>query len=173
MQGLLETAFENGQILDAVVAQSESQRMDMWRMREGVVLAQAFEGGSIKHDIAVPVSRIPEFIRRATVAAEEMIPGIRPVVFGHCGDGNLHYNFSQPIGADAAEFLDCWPAMKEMVHDIVADMNGSFSAEHGIGQLKRDDMARYKSPLELDLMRRLKRTIDPHNIMNPGKVIPG
>jgi FAD/FMN-containing dehydrogenase len=173
MQGLLETAFENGQILDAVVAQSESQRMDMWRMREGVVLAQAFEGGSIKHDIAVPVSRIPEFIRRANLAAEEMIPGIRPVVFGHCGDGNLHYNFSQPIGADAAEFLDCWPAMKEMVHDIVADMNGSFSAEHGIGQLKRDDMARYKSPLELDLMRRLKRTIDPHNIMNPGKVIPG
>ena len=172
LQTLLEAGFENGQILDAVIAQSEAQRQDMWRIREGVVLAQAFEGGSIKHDIAVAVSRIPEFIRRANAAAESMIPGVRPVVFGHCGDGNLHYNFSQPIGADAAEFMALWPKVKEMVHDIVSDMNGSFSAEHGVGQLKLDDMTRYKSALELDLMRRFKNAIDPYNIMNPGKVLP-
>ncbi|MBT5811362.1 MAG: FAD-binding oxidoreductase [Rhodospirillaceae bacterium] len=171
LESLLETAFENGQILDAIIAQSESQRRGMWRIREGVVLAQAFEGGSIKHDISVAVSRVPEFIRRANAAAEAFIPGIRPVVFGHCGDGNLHYNYSQPLGADADAFIARWPEVKEMVHDIVEDMNGSFSAEHGVGQLKMDDMLRYKSPLELDLMRRFKRAIDPNDIMNPGKIV--
>ena len=171
LENLLESAFENGQILDAVIAKSEAQRCDMWRIREGVVLAQAFEGGSIKHDISVAVSRIPEFIRRANAAAEALIPGVRPVVFGHCGDGNLHYNYSQPLGADADDFINRWPEVKEMVHDIVEDMNGSFSAEHGVGQLKMDDMLRYKSPLELDLMRRFKRAIDPNCIMNPGKIL--
>jgi FAD/FMN-containing dehydrogenase len=171
LENLLESAFENGQILDAVIAKSEAQRCDMWRIREGVVLAQAFEGGSIKHDISVAVSRIPEFIRRANAAAEALIPGVRPVVFGHCGDGNLHYNYSQPLGADADDFINRWPEVKEMVHDIVEDMNGSFSAEHGVGQLKMDDMLRYKSPLELDLMRRFKRAIDPNGIMNPGKIL--
>jgi D-lactate dehydrogenase (cytochrome) len=119
----------------------------------------------------VAVSRIPEFIRRANAAAEALIPGVRPVVFGHCGDGNLHYNYSQPLGADADDFINRWPEVKEMVHDIVEDMNGSFSAEHGVGQLKMDDMLRYKSPLELDLMRRFKRAIDPNGIMNPGKIL--
>jgi FAD/FMN-containing dehydrogenase len=171
LENLLESAFEKGQILDAVIAQSEAQRNDLWRIREGVVLAQAFEGGSIKHDISVPVSRIPEFIRRANAAAEALIPGVRPVVFGHCGDGNLHYNYHQPLDADADSFVARWPEVKEMVHDIVDDMNGSFSAEHGVGQLKRNDMIRYKSPLELDLMRRFKQAIDPNGIMNPGKIL--
>ncbi|HLO74882.1 MAG TPA: FAD-linked oxidase C-terminal domain-containing protein, partial [Magnetospirillum sp.] len=144
----------------------------LWRIREGIPEAQKREGGSIKHDVAVPTSRVPEMLVRCTAAVEAALPGVRVVSFGHLGDGNIHFNLSQPEGADKAAFLADWPRMNRLVHDIVADMGGSVSAEHGIGQLKIEEMARYKSSVELDLMRRIKAAIDPHGLMNPGKVLP-
>jgi len=171
MTAFLEGAFEEGLVLDAALAQSEAQRADLWRIREAIVEAQKFEGGSIKHDIAVPVDKSPEFIRRAVAAVTEALPGIRPLPFGHVGDGNIHFNLSQPPGMDTGEFLSHWAEMNRIVHDIVADFDGSISAEHGIGRLKREEITRYKSALELDMMRSVKAALDPKGIMNPGKVI--
>ncbi len=168
---LLETAFEEGIIGDAVMAESAQQQKNLWRIRETLSEVQKFEGGSIKHDVSVPVSRVPEFIALASAAVTEAFPGVRPVPFGHLGDGNIHFNVSQPPGADKAAYLAQWSEMNRIVHDIVVGMQGSISAEHGIGMLKVDEMKHYKDPVELDLMRRLKRAIDPANLMNPGKVI--
>ena len=168
---LLETAFEEGIIADAVIAESVEQQKNLWRIRESLPEAQKYEGGSIKHDISVPVSRVPEFIAAGTTALAKAFPGVRPVPFGHLGDGNIHFNISQPIGADKAAYIARWAEMNRIVHDIVAGMSGSFSAEHGIGMLKVDEMKHYKDPVELDLMRRLKHAIDPANLMNPGKII--
>ncbi len=133
--------------------------------------AQKHEGGSIKNDISVPLSRAAEFIDRASRAVEEALPGIRVVAFGHLGDGNIHFNLSQPVGMDRQAFLGKWDDLERLVCDIAADLGGSFSAEHGIGELKRASLLRYKSPVEIDLMRRVKRALDPQNIMNPGKVL--
>jgi FAD/FMN-containing dehydrogenase len=133
--------------------------------------AQKPEGGSIKHDISIPVARVPEFIAEAGKAVLDLIPGARIISFGHMGDGNLHYNISQPIGADKEAFLDRWVEVNKSVHDIVRAYNGSISAEHGIGQLKRKELSETKSPVALDLMRRIKKSFDPAGIMNPGKVI--
>ncbi len=175
LKDLLESIFvraERDQIAaDGVVAQSEAQRAGLWRLREALSEAQRFEGGSIKHDISVPISSIPEFLDRAGAAVEALIPGIRPVPFGHIGDGNIHFNLSQPEGADKQAFLDRWEEINRVVHDIVADMDGSISAEHGVGQLKVQEIERYKSPTEVELMRRIKQAIDPQGIMNPGKVL--
>lgn len=171
MESMLADAFEAGEIIDAVVAQSDAQRADFWRIREAVVEAQSFEGGSIKNDVSVPVSRVPEFIRIANKAVTDLIPGARPVAFGHCGDGNIHYNIAQPVGMDKDAFLAEWGNVAGTVHDIVVGLGGSFSAEHGVGQLKRKDMVRYKDPLELDMMRKLKDALDPEGIMNPGKML--
>ena len=132
---------------------------------------QKFEGGSIKHDVSVPVGAIPEFLAEATVAVERFLPGARVVPFGHMGDGNIHFNVSQPVGADKGAFLARWEAMNALVHGIVARYSGSFSAEHGIGQMKREGLARAKDPVALDLMRRIKSTLDPDGILNPGKVL--
>jgi FAD/FMN-containing dehydrogenase len=134
--------------------------------------AQKHEGGSIKHDVSVPVSSVPTFLSRATEICETMVPGARVCAFGHAGDGNIHFNVSQPAGADRARFMDLRHAMNERVHDLVAAMGGSISAEHGVGQLKRDDLLRYKDPVTLELMRSLKHSFDPNNILNPGKVVP-
>ncbi len=172
LEAILSAAIEQGFVEDAAIAASESQARDFWRIRETLPEVQRIEGGSIKHDTSVPVSKVPEFLARAVPAVEALIPGARPVPFGHLGDGNIHLNVSQPVGADKAGFLARWEEMNELVHAIVLDLGGSISAEHGIGQLKRDSMRRIKSPVELDLMRGLKRLLDPNGILNPGKVLP-
>ncbi len=171
MQALLEGAFEDGIVEDATIAASEQQAKDIWHMREAMSEAQKPEGGSIKHDVSVPVSRVPAFIAEADAAVEAMIPGVRVCAFGHLGDGNIHYNVSQPIGANKEEYLARWKDMNKIVHAIVLKHNGSISAEHGIGQLKRDELAEIRSDIEMDLMRRIKRSFDPKNIMNPEKVV--
>lgn len=171
METLLERALEDGLVTDATVAQSKTQRSDLWKLREDLSESQKYEGGSIKHDISVPIGRIPEFIATASAAVEALIPGCRPVPFGHMGDGNIHFNVSQPKSMNKQVFLDGWEAMSEKVHDIAVMLGGSVSAEHGVGQLKVAEIMRYKSPVEMDLMHRLKRTLDPGNILNPGKVV--
>jgi FAD/FMN-containing dehydrogenase len=171
LESTLEQAFEDGVALDAVIASSGAQVEQLWRMRETLPEAQKNLGAGIKHDVSVPVSRVPEFIRRATEYCQQSIEGVRVVAFGHIGDGNVHFNVMQPEGADAAAFLARGTEITARVHDFAAELDGSFSAEHGIGMLKKHDLERYKSPLELELMRTLKRTLDPHNIMNPGKVL--
>ena len=173
VERLLERAFEDGLALDAVLASSDAQRKALWKLRESMTEAQKHEGGSIKHDVSVPVSSVPAFLARATAICETMVPGARVCAFGHAGDGNIHFNVSQPKGADRAAFMDLRHAMNARVHDLVAEMAGSISAEHGVGQLKRDDLVRYKDPVALELMRSLKRSLDPNNILNPGKVVPG
>ncbi len=168
---LLETAFEAGTLVDAVVAESLEQAKSLWRIRESLPEAQKHEGGSIKHDVSVPVSLVPQFIAEASKAVVANFAGCRPVPFGHVGDGNVHFNVSQPSGMDKATYIAQWEAMNRIVHDIVVGMNGSISAEHGIGMLKVEEMKHYKDPVELDLMRKLKRAFDPANLMNPGKVV--
>ncbi|MSO99348.1 MAG: FAD-binding oxidoreductase [Rhodospirillaceae bacterium] len=168
---LLETSFESGIVTDAVIAESLDQAKSLWRIRESLPEAQKHEGGSIKHDVSVPVSLVPKFIADAAKAMTAQFPGCRPVPFGHVGDGNVHFNVSQPIGQDKVAYLGQWEAMNRVVHDMVVAMNGSISAEHGIGLLKVDEMKHYKDPVELDLMRKLKRALDPANLMNPGKVV--
>ena len=133
--------------------------------------AQKPEGGSIKHDVSVPVAAVPDFIAEATAAVEALIPGCRPVPFGHLGDGNIHFNVSQPVGADKAEFLARWDEVNAVVDEIVLKYHGSISAEHGIGVLKRDSLPKVKDPVALDLMRGFKRMLDPNGILNPGKVL--
>lgn len=168
---LLEAAFGEEIIVDAVIAESLEQRNGLWRIRESLPEAQKHEGGSIKHDVSVPVSRVPEFIAKGMDLIAARFPGARPVPFGHLGDGNIHFNVSQPVGVEKAVYLRQWAEMNRVVHDLVMSMNGSISAEHGIGRLKVDELKRYKDPVELDLMRRLKAAIDPENLMNPGKVV--
>ena len=171
LEGLLEEALEAGTVIDGTIAASAAQRNAFWLIREGMVEGQRFEGGSIKHDIAVPVASVAEFLKRAIAAVTERLPTIRPVAFGHCGDGNIHFNLSQPLGADTEAFLARWEEFNDIVHGIVAALNGSISAEHGIGRLKREELTHYKAPLELELMARVKNALDPRHIMNPGKVV--
>jgi FAD/FMN-containing dehydrogenase len=175
LRGRLETtlqeALEAGVVEDAVIAGSEAQGHALWFLRESLAHVQRLEGGSIKHDVAVPVSRVADFIVAASQACEEALPGVRVCAFGHFGDGNIHFNLSQPVPMEKAAFLAQWERFNRIVHDIVDGMNGSISAEHGIGLIKRDELVRYKDPVALDLMRTLKRTLDPHSILNPGKVL--
>jgi FAD/FMN-containing dehydrogenase len=167
---LLGEAVE-AKIADAVIASSLAQERELWRLRELLSEVQKHEGGSIKHDVAVPVARVPEFIARANQLVELMIPGARPVPFGHLGDGNIHYNVSQPPSMDRAVFLANWEALNAAVHEIVLDLEGSISAEHGIGRLKRDLLRHAKQPLELEMMRKIKQAFDPNGILNPGKLL--
>ena len=171
MLALLAKAAERGLIEDAAIAASEGQRRDFWRLRDELSEAQRFEGGSIKHDVSVPVADIPAFLEEAGRIVAIAAPGARPVPFGHVGDGNIHYNVSQPVGADAQAFLARWAEINYLVHGIVARYCGSISAEHGVGQLKRDLLGEFKDPVALDLMRALKRALDPKGILNPGKVL--
>ena len=164
-------AFEADIIQDATIAQSEAQALAMWKLRESLPEAELHEGGSIKHDVSVPLPDIPEFLKKTTQAVEDAIPGVRVVAFGHLGDGNIHFNVGQPEGADRAAYLARWSFVNEIVHDIVATYNGSISAEHGLGRLKRDEVRRYKTELELELMSKLKTALDPNGILNPGKVV--
>ena len=172
IETILSEAFEGGFVADAALAESQQQGMDFWHIRHGMSEVQKEEGGSIKHDISVPVSAVPAFLARALPACKDAIPGCRPVPFGHMGDGNLHFNISQPIGADKEAFLARWEEINERVHAIVTDMDGSISAEHGIGVLKRDLLPGVKDPVELALMHQIKQMLDPNGLMNPGKVLP-
>jgi FAD/FMN-containing dehydrogenase len=172
LEDTLEQAMDDGVALDAVLAETLAQRAALWKLRESVPEAQRAEGASIKHDISVPVAALPRFMAEATAAVLALVPAGRMVAYGHVGDGNLHFNVSVPLGEDDAEFLAHAPAIHEFVYDIVQRYRGSISAEHGIGRLKRDALARYKGHVELDVMRALKRALDPKGILNPGKVLP-
>lgn len=171
METLLAAGVEGGEVSDAVIAASEAQASKLWAMREGMSEVQRLEGGSIKHDVSVPVSRVAEFIERAVAAVSGAMAGVRPVPFGHVGDGNIHFNLTQPVGADKAGFIARWDEMSAIVHGIVRELGGSVSAEHGVGQMKRDEIAATKSPIEMELMRAVKRALDPKGILNPGKVL--
>lgn len=171
MEEVLAAALEAGLVEDAALADNLEQARAFWRMREVLAEIQKNEGGSIKHDVSVPVATVPELIEKGVAAAEALIPGCRPIPFGHLGDGNIHFNISQPVGADKAAFLDRWEEMNTVIHGIVAKLGGSISAEHGIGQLKRDLLVEVKDPVAYALMQTLKRTLDPNGIMNPGKVL--
>jgi FAD/FMN-containing dehydrogenase len=169
---VLEAALGDGLVSDAAIAESEAQRAAIWRLREEHSEAQKREGASVKNDVSVPVSKVPEFIRRATVACEVLIPGIRAVPFGHMGDGNIHFNLEQPVDADPAWFLAQDHAIMDTVNEVVRELDGSFSAEHGIGKLKPYMMPDWRGGAELAVMRRIKETLDPLGIMNPGKLLP-
>lgn len=168
---VLEASLEAGTISDATIATNESQAQDFWHLREWLSEKQKHEGASIKHDVSVPVSRIADFMDEAKAACEGAMPGVRVCAFGHIGDGNLHYNLSQPIGMDRAEFLGTWHRFNTIVHDLVAARGGSIAAEHGVGMMKRDELLHYKDPVQLALMATVKRALDPENLLNPGKVV--
>lgn len=170
MEAVLAAAFEEGLAEDAVLAESIDQAKSLWRLREAMSEVQRFEGGSIKHDVAVPVALVPAFLEEAMAAATDLVPGCRPVPFGHLGDGNIHFNVSQPVGMDKDAFLACWDEMAEVVHAIVRRYEGSIAAEHGIGRLKRDLLPTVRSPLDIELMRGIKRVFDPNGILNPGRI---
>jgi len=167
----LGEALEQGDALDAVVASNETQVAALWALREGISEAQNHEGPSLKHDISVPVSSIPAFIEATDRKLLEHFPGVRIVAYGHVGDGNLHYNISKPVGAEDAPFKAQAEAIMHVIYDATVAFAGSISAEHGLGQAKRDAAQRYKSPLELELMRTLKQALDPAGLMNPGKLL--
>jgi FAD/FMN-containing dehydrogenase len=171
MEAALEAAFEAGEITDAVIGASEAQKDALWGLRENLSEAQKPEGASIKHDVSVPVSRVADFVTVAKAACMAHMPDLRPCLFGHFGDGNLHFNLSRPLDMADSEFLAQYPTFNRIVHDIVHQMHGSISAEHGIGQVKRAELRRYKDPVALELMQQIKSAIDPANLMNPGKVL--
>jgi len=171
LEGAIGAALESGLVLDAAIATSVAQAESLWALRENISEAQKIEGISIKHDISVPVSRIPEFLARARVALTTAWPDVRIVAFGHIGDGNLHYNLSKPDVLGNADFVVRTAEVNRIVHDLVIELGGSISAEHGVGQLKRVENMRYKSDVEMDLMRVVKGAFDPRGLMNPGKII--
>ena len=171
LEKILEAAMETGLVLDGVIPKNIGEAHALWNLREHMSEAQKFEGGSIKHDIAVPVSKIPEFLERATQAVKAAMPDIRPVPFGHIGDGNIHFNLSQPENMDKQHYLSHWADMNRTVHEIVTTLGGSISAEHGIGTLKVAELEHFKPEIDLKIMRDLKNTLDPKNIMNPGRVV--
>jgi FAD/FMN-containing dehydrogenase len=171
LEAALGAAVENGTARDATIAQSEAQGDALWALREHIPDAQRREGRNIKHDISLAVSRIPKFLREAEARLNAALPGVRYVIFGHLGDGNLHYNLSPPPGVALESFRNETTHANRIVYDLVVEMGGSFSAEHGIGQLKRDELTRYKAEVEVDLMRRIKRALDPGSLLNPGKVV--
>jgi FAD/FMN-containing dehydrogenase len=171
IEQILAQGLEKGLVLDATISESLEQAKTFWRIRELFAEMQGREGGSIKHDVSVPVANIPAFIEEANNAARNLIPGCRPMPFGHVGDGNIHYNVSQPPGADKAEYLKRWDDMNDVIYKIVLKYGGSVSAEHGVGIVKRDYLPKIKDPVAYDLMKTLKRTLDPKGILNPGKVL--
>lgn len=171
LQEALLTASEDGLVTDAVIAKNERERRQIWRLRETLPEAEKHEGPSLKHDVSVPLSRISEFIEATEPEIYRILPGARPVIFGHVGDGNLHYNVSAPVG-DGAALDAASEKIETLIHETTRRFNGSISAEHGLGLAKNEVIARYKSAIEIDVMRALKHTLDPKNILNPGKVLP-
>ena len=171
IEEILANALENNIIVDAVFAESDTQRRELWKIREELPAAQSREGASIKHDISVPVSDTVNFIVEASERLLKFLPGIRPCPFGHIGDGNIHYNLTQPVGMVKEDFMARSTEINRIVHDLVIEMKGSISAEHGIGAFKLEELAHYASPSKMSLIRTIKHAIDPNNIMNPGKII--
>ena len=171
MEAALAEAIEAGLVADAVIGASEAQNRALWALRESMSDMQKHYGASIKHDVAVPVARVAELITEGVALCRDYMPTVRPCPFGHFGDGNIHFNLTRPVDMTDAEFLAHYPQFNRIVHDLVASMGGSISAEHGIGLAKRDQLARYKDPVAMELFRTLKAAIDPQNLMNPGKVI--
>ena len=171
IEAILGQGMEDGIVEDAVIAANLDQRAAFWKLREVISPVQKFEGGSIKHDVSVPVASVPQFLTEADAAVVKLIPGARPFAFGHLGDGNIHYNVTQPVGADTEAYLDRWHDVNDVVHAVVAKYHGSISAEHGIGILKRDELPHVKDPVALAVMRSIKSVLDPLGILNPGKVL--
>jgi len=171
LESLLETAMEEFSVEDAVIAESDAQAQALWRLRETLPEAQKFEGASVKHDVAVPITKIAELIAEGSAAIAALIPGVRTLPFGHVGDGNIHFNFSRPLDGEDAAFMARSAEIHRIIHDIVHRLSGSISAEHGLGRHKREAIKRYKDPNALKLMRDIKDLIDPQGIMNPGKVV--
>jgi D-lactate dehydrogenase (cytochrome) len=171
LEDILAQGHEKGLVLDATIADSGAQRTSFWRIREMFGEVQRHIGASIKHDVSVPVAAVPDFIAQADAAVVKFIPGARTLPFGHAGDGNIHYNVMQPEGMDKAKFLARWDEVNAVVFAVVKKFGGSISAEHGVGVMKRDILPDYKDPVAIDLMRALKRTLDPNGILNPGKVL--
>jgi FAD/FMN-containing dehydrogenase len=171
LEDALGGAASEGMLRDAVIASSEAQRQAMWNIRENIPESQKIDGVSVKHDVSVPVSRVPEMIARAGERLGKRFPDVRIVAFGHVGDGNVHYNCSKAETQEAKAFYANAPEVNRIVYDVVNELGGSISAEHGLGVLKREEIQRYKAALELDLMRAVKRALDPDGIMNPGKVL--
>jgi FAD/FMN-containing dehydrogenase len=172
LEGTLGRAMSDGLVHDATIAESLAQRGALWRLRESVPEAQRAEGASIKHDVSVPIASLPEFVEEATAAVLTIVPTGRMVAYGHVGDGNLHFNVSEPLGGDRTAFLSREPEIQAAVHEVVRRFHGSISAEHGIGRLKRAQLASHEGPVAIDVMRAIKRALDPRGIMNPGKVLP-
>lgn len=171
LEGTLAEALEHGGVLSAAVTQNERERLALWKLRESIPEAQRLDGASLKHDISVPVVELPRFVETAGAWVAAHVPDGRLIAYGHVGDGNLHFNINQAPDAHRAAFLAREPEVRRAIHDLVRDFGGSFSAEHGIGQLKVGELERYASPVELDLMRAVKRVFDPRGILNPGKVL--
>jgi FAD/FMN-containing dehydrogenase len=171
LESALAEAFEAGLVTDAIIAGSEAQTAALWAIREGQAEVQRHAGTGIKHDVSVPVSAVPEFIARADAAMEAAYPGHVALTFGHAGDGNIHYHPIEPPGWDKARWVAETGAINRIVHDIVMNLGGSITAEHGVGRLRMAELAHYKTPVEMELMRRLKRCLDPANILNPGKLL--
>jgi D-lactate dehydrogenase (cytochrome) len=171
MEEVLAEAMERGLVLDATIADSIEQGKAFWRIRDMFGEVQRYAGGSIKHDVSVPVAAVPAFIKEANEAVTKLIPGARPLPFGHLGDGNIHYNVTQPEGADKDEYLKRWDDVNAVVFAVVKKYGGSISAEHGVGVIKRDLLPSVKDPVALDLMRSIKHLLDPKGILNPGKVL--
>jgi FAD/FMN-containing dehydrogenase len=173
LEAVLESALAAGLVEDAAIAESEAQRSRLWRLREEHSEAQKREGASVKNDVSVPVSRVPDLISRATAACEALMPDIRVACFGHIGDGNIHFNLVQPVTMTGHEFMNQAHAIMDVVNAVVRDLDGSFSAEHGIGQLKPYMMPEWRGGAELALMQAIKQALDPQGLLNPGKVLPG
>lgn len=170
LEHVLEIGMANGLVTDAVFAETHTQRQSLWKLREGIAEAQNYEAPTVKNDVSVPVSKTAEFIRRASAACKAAMPGVRVIVFGHMGDGNIHFNLMKSPEMDTDEFKRCGPSMIDIVNDVVETLGGSFSAEHGIGQLKVSALSKFRSGTELDVMLRLKKALDPRNSLNPGKL---
>jgi D-lactate dehydrogenase (cytochrome) len=171
MAQVVEHARRDGLLADVVIAHDDERAAALWHLRESLPPAQVAEGASIKHDISLPISKLPMFLSRALPAVREALPGVRPCPFGHVGDGNLHFNLSKPAGADDEAFLAQSETAHTVVHDIVAEMGGSIAAEHGIGRLKVEALSRYKQPVERDMIRAIKTALDPDNRLNPGVIV--
>ena len=171
MEEALGAALEDGLVLDAALARNERERAALWKLRETIPEAQRIDGASLKHDISVTITTLPDFVERASRWVEDNVPDGRLVIYGHVGDGNLHFNLNQAPGSDRNLFLAREPAIKRALHDLVSEFGGSFSAEHGIGRLKVEELEHYASPVEIDLMRAVKKALDPNGVLNPGKVL--
>ena len=171
LESALQTAVEKGLVLDAVIAKNTAEADSLWRMRHSISEAEKQEGPALKHDISVPVSRMQEYLRRGDELLAEMVPDAQLLAFGHVGDGNLHYNVQLPGGPGSDLRSDSARRVTDAIYDLVAELGGSFSAEHGVGRLKKPCLERYRGGAEIELMRRLKKMLDPKNVLNPDKVI--